>query len=404
MIISKITLNSSVLMIWLFVSGCSTGNSSSSVEIPKETKTVVPVSTPTNTPLPTPDPSIAVLAEARQKIEMGDSEAAVILLNKILQESLDPSIRMDAINDLASIGTEMKFWLDETWKNYLSPEELVKFCGFYQEVYDVFKPVLDAEDRPDFKQNEFYIAAAETEVILTECARSYLDPGISYTEAITILFDTMKAYPDEPEVQQVFAYEVVKIFNLQMKTEYEKDPVGIKSLADRITSEIGDFPYYEGKISDRIFAGLMEQSICSENSDKSEVFGLVEPKKIYSCDSSLIKLAATNLLGKEPGEIWYVLEYEHTENSDLSCKGFYSTGNFYFTYSYPGQWKDIYILKDIKTGKVISKKTFTSTAPKCVMSSCDLNTTLRTATCQGGEGRSTFDEFVFVQWLTDSIK
>jgi Tol biopolymer transport system component len=145
--------------------------------------------------------------------------------------------------------------------------------------------------------------------------------------------------------------------------------------------------------------------ICLDNIVTSPNIGTSIIKKLFNCsevqNDEFIK---ANLLAVDPSQIWYAIDYQYAGTSDITCTGRDpNTGND-FSYTYRGQWEDIYSLRDVHTGIVISSKTFLSTLPKCVFTDCTLNRLTYTAVCLGGQGHSTYDQSELIQWLKDQIK
>jgi hypothetical protein len=130
-------------------------------------------------------------------------------------------------------------------------------------------------------------------------------------------------------------------------------------------------------------------------------------KKLVNCsDASDDELTKANLEATDPSQIWYALIYDNQVMGTgfVECQGYRTDKGTYFSYSYPSQWKDIYSLRDVHTGKIVASKTFLSTPPKCVFSSCTLNISSNHATCTGGEGQSTWNDAVIIRWLKGIVK
>lgn len=86
------------------------------------------------------------------------------------------------------------------------------------------------------------------------------------------------------------------------------------------------------------------------------------------------------------------------------CSGYnYDTGKN-FPYSYPDLSKETYTLIDVHTGQPIDSITFYGTPPNCVFTSCYVNSSLNTANCKGGGGKSGFNQDKFCKWLSSHLQ
>jgi hypothetical protein len=180
------------------------------------------------------------------------------------------------------------------------------------------------------------------------------------------------------------------------------------STGQALVQKVGDYDIEGKKVADLVNLALAEAATCSEppltlpNSD----IGTSMTKKVESCPIFGNELAIDDagLRATNPSEVWFTLEETSTKAKDIQCTSYHTDTGTTFTYSYPGQFNEVYSLKDVHSGRVVASKTFFGIAPRCVFVSCSLNTFTNTATCTGGEGSSTYDEDVLIQWLKGKVK
>lgn len=401
--IKQRTLFALALVMSVVVLSCGLGQSIAPVTpAPTSTSTLTPL--PTNTPTLTPDPMISIFELANDFWSEGKTEDAIALYKTILEQSENAALRNDVFARLIDFASTEKIQVDEQYESSWG-DELKNICEMYGQIYSDYELILAAKDRPSFEENPFYAEAAATKILQTDCALTTYPPEISYSEAITTLLDAMVVYPISPEISDVFVPAIVGILRNEATDEYAQNPTQVVNNGQLIKEKIGDYLMTNGqKVSNMVDIVLLEISLCAEPFTTSMPIATSGTKKILSCLAMSAELEDADLLAQEPGEVWFVLNYERVDTADIACRGRNLDTGKSFSYTYDGPWREIFTLRDVNTGESVSKKTFASTAPRCVFTSCSLNTATNTAFCYGGEAESTFDAADLIEWLNGQIK
>jgi hypothetical protein len=394
----------SFLMGSLAISCCGLGQLFGPTITPTPTQTQTPTPTPTPTLTPTPDPVAKAIEDANQLWLSGNSEEAISRYKSILQQSTEPSIRKTVFGALEKIGVQIV--PEAYFKDTGYPDQAE--CNIFQQALSAYEPILNAQDRPTFEQDPFYIDAAKVEVKLIYCHLWQEDPEKTYTEVINSLLDDLALFPDKPAITDIFVPAILSTFEDEVTRVYiEKYPEVLHNDGQMINTKVGEYQVNGKKVSEWVDATLLKYDFCSGNPVLSTTVGTSSTKKVFSCDSSLttaLEQAGLYADVTDPSEIWFVVDYEYVESGNIQCTGYRTDTGTTFSYTYPGQSKEVYVLKNAHNGKVVASKTFWSTVPRCVFFSCTLNTFTNTATCNGGEGYSTYDEAVLIQWLKGIVK
>jgi hypothetical protein len=382
----------------------------------KPTQTLTPAIKPTltltpiPTPIPTTDPMIEVITEANQinqSLDITDIKDAISKYDFVLQNTTDTKIRSAAFSSLMEIGSRyLKLGIQEREKAKSDYDD--KACVMYKVAASAFEPILKAKDRPPFEKGSFYSDAADSEGYVNFCLLWNESPRKSFTEVINNTLNRLAMYPDNPEVMDLLVGGIMYNFQSQFHEKYATNAQEVIANGELIKKQIGD---YQVKDLHKTVAAAIDallgkaDDFCSETPSKSANVGTSKTKKATTCNSILsTALKQADLLAADASEIWYVVENEPKNSGTLHCSGHNNDTGKNFTYSYPGKLLDTYLLKDVHTGKVLGKKTFQGTAPTCVFTRCTLDTLSNTADCTGGEGSSTFDETVLIQWLKGLVK
>lgn len=367
-------------------------------------KLLVPTATATQTLTPTltPDPMIKAMDDADRLWQSGDSVGAISQYELVLQQSADPSLRAAAFSALDEIGSQFNQQASKEADGY-------KACAIYKLAAPAYEPILKAQDRPSFEKDTFYLNAAQTERELIKCQVWYEDLRTSYTEIISSSLERLALYPDKPEIRYGIVWGIVEAFEFLVRDEYADNSQEVFAIGELIKTKIGKYELQVGDetVSDHVDALLGVEEFCSGNLSTSTIAGTSNIKRIFTCIPTFSPaMKQAGLLATDTSEIWYVLDYENVSSGSVNCTGHNNDTGKNFTYTYPGKTQVVYLLKDVHTGKVVAKKIFqTSTAPKCVFSSCTLDTQTNTATCTGGEGVFiTYDTAEILQWLKGYVK
>ncbi len=367
------------------------------------TPTPVPSPTPTNIPTPTTDPLIQAMDAALAAWDRGDAQEAVAQYQSILKQTDDAAVRKDVIAGLIEIGRTTRQKAQMQWEGSSEESSRVQACDQFKQAMAAYQAVFDAQDRPAFEENPFYIDMAVVHIATADCAVSYQTPRMSNGEEITYLLDALATYPDRPEIKDVFVPTFERLLRNEVTSRYEDDPQAVTNLAEAIIAKVGDRPYDERNVSDMVMDRLLQGGPCKGNPSLSTIVGTSTNKRIYACSRQPAVVSA-GLQAADPTEIYYVLSYKVDSGDSVKCSGYRTDTGTNFSYSYSGQYKEIYSLRDVHSGEEVASKTFVSTAPRCVFSTCSLNTLTNVATCSGGEATSTYDEEALVQWLKGQVQ
>jgi hypothetical protein len=381
------------------------------------TRTPRPTHTQTLTPTATTFRSAAVLEEAKVLKKTGHFEEAILKYEAILANSADTAMRSEAFAALEEIGATnldqvnlADFLAQDSYHdNY---DDNVRACELLRLAHSAYAPVLQAQDRPSSGQDrQLYINAANIQVALTSCVLEVINGDRSLTDIIHSLLDHLALSPEEPAVMKILVPEILRIFILEAQGFYSATNQEAMVDGELINSKVGDYQVQGKKVSEAVNFALAVIKICSDTPPYASVgnsLGTSKTKKVLSCEptfmSSVIERAG--LSTEDLREIWYILERKRVESSDLVCTSSYqgAWGSVPFTYTYSGQWEDIYYLEDVHSGEVFATKTFPSTPPRCVFSRCSLNTETNEAGCTGGESESTVDGEELIEWLKATVK
>lgn len=381
----------------LAAAGCSSGTAA------RQTGTPTQKATPEATSGPTSDPIAQALKAADELRLAGSGTAATTKYAAILQQSSDATVRASVFFGLEEIGARDLQQADLLHKKSNSHEDDLLPCATYLEAQSAYRVVLGAQDRPAFAQDQFYTSSARIDVALISCHLWNDTPEKTYTEVIKILLDDLALYPDEPAVMDLLVPAILSTCLKEADIEYGTKPQDVVNNAALITAKVGDYKVGGKTVSTTISASLLARDLCSGRPVTSSTVGTSSPKRLYSCGSSHV-VDQAGLAAADPSQIWYVLDSSSDSADDVQCTGYRTDAGENFSYTYPGRSKDIYSLRDVHTGKVVASKTFQGTAPRCVFTSCSLNTLTNTATCTGGEGHSTYDEADLIKWLKANVK
>jgi hypothetical protein len=268
-----------------------------------------------------------------------------------------------------------------------------------------YEPVLQAQDRPIFEQDSFYAEAAQNEARIINCHVWNETPRKSYAEIIGQSLDRLVLYPDKPEIKDVMVRGILQAFEFQVRDEFTDNTQEVFTNGDLIKTKIGDYQIFNNSVSEYVDRLLGEKGFCSGTPTTSIKVGTSNIKKIFNCKPDLSPaLKVTGLLAADNSEIWYVLQYKSASAGPVNCTGHNNDSGKNFSYTYSDQSNISFVLKDARTGRVLGNKTFQGKAPKCVFTSCRLNLSTNMAVCTGGEGSSTFDIAVLIQWLKGYMK
>jgi hypothetical protein len=394
----------------LVLSACGPGriNEPTLTPTPTQTQTLTP--TPTNTLTPTPDPMVIAMQGANQLWISKDGAGAISKYGSILQQSAEPSIRTAVFAKLEEIGSVNLQQANLQYQKSGSHEDIVKACETYKLALSAYAPILKAQDRPAFEQDPFYTNAAWVDVALINCHLWEDEPPQSYNEVINSSLDNLALYPDKPAIMNILVPAIVNTYkDMAQSLQFGKNNVSqqeVFSTGQAIIKKVGGYDIDGRKAAGIITSALAEVAVCSEN---HFTFPNVDPgtsttKKVESCPlfGQDTEIDEAGLRATDPSEIWFVLTGTSVKSNDLRCTVSYKGKSYSYTYS--GQSNDVYSLKDVHTGKVVASKTFYGVAPRCVFTNCSLNTLLNTAACVGGEGHSTFDKAVLIQWMKGMVK
>jgi hypothetical protein len=381
----------------LAAAGCSSGPAAG------QTGTPTQKATPEATSSPTSDPIAQALKAADDLRVSGSDTAATAQYASILQQFTDPTVRAAAFHGLEEIGARDLQQGDLLNKKSSSHEDGFPVCATYLKAQSAYRVILGAQDRPAFAQDKFYTSSARVDVAMISCHLWYETPEKTYTEVIKILLDDLALYPDEPAVMDLLVPAILSTYQGEASREYETKSQDVVNNAALITAKVGDYKVGGKTVSTTISTSLLAKDLCSGKPVTSSTVGTSSPKRLYSCGSSDV-VDQAGLAAADPSQIWYVLDSSSDSAADVQCTGYRTDAGKDFFYSYPGRSKEIYSLRDVHTGKVVASKTFQGTAPRCVFTSCSLNTFTNTATCTGGEGHSTYDEAELITWLKANVK
>jgi sulfur transfer complex TusBCD TusB component (DsrH family) len=394
----------------LLLIACSSGYLFEPTITPTPTPTQTLTATPTNTP--TPDPMIKAMQDANQLWLSEDGAGAISQYESILHQSTESSIRIAVFAKLEEIGAEtlQQAVLQDTQSG--SHEDGIKACETYKLALSAYTPILKSQDRPTFEQDSFYTDAAIVDVALINCHLWYDEPNQSYNEVINSFLENLASYPDKPAVMDILVPAIIKTYQdmaqNMMFGKYNDTQQEVINTGQALINKVGSYEIDGKKATVIVTSALAQVAICSKNpfTIPNVDIGTSTIKKVESCPffGSNSEIDTAGMRASNPSEIWFILENESVEKDDVKCTGYYIDAGTNFTYLYSGRSDDVYLLKDVHTGKIVAKKTFVGTAPKCVFTSCSLNTFTNTATCTGGEGQSTYDEAVLIQWLKSNVK
>jgi hypothetical protein len=414
----RATMNSKKLLRSMFVfinvalllTACGSGQLFGPTITPTPTPTNTP--TPTSTPTPTPDPMVIALQDADQLWLSGDGAGAISKYASILQQSSETSIRTAAFAKLEEIGLANLQQADMQSQQSSSHEDGIVACQTYRLALSAYAPVLKAQDRPTFEQDPFYTDAARVDVALIDCHLWYDEPNQSYNKVINSFLDNLASYPDKPAIMDILASGIVSAYQDMAQNmvfgKYNDTQQEVIDTGQALTDKVGSYEIDGKKVAALVASALAEIALCSENpfTIPNVDIGTSTTKKVESCPlfGNDSEIDTAGLRAADPSEIWFILENTSVGTGDVQCTGYRTDTGTNFTYSYSGRSDDIYTLKDVHTGKVVAKKTFVGTAPRCVFTNCSLNTFTNTATCYGGEGYSSYDEAVLIEWLKSKVK
>lgn len=384
---------------------------------PTLARTAMPPNTPTrpNTPAPTQtptsDPLTLAMQQANQLRQSGNSAGAVAQYVSLLQQLTQPSLRTAVFAKLEEIGAATLQQADLQQKSTTSHADVVKACNMYQLALSAYAPIFKAPDRPGFAQDPFYLNAARVDEALIDCHLWSDEPNQRYPEVIQSFLNTLASYPDEPAITAILVPPVLKTYeDMVRRMGNAHDGItqsDVVSTGQALLERIGRYDVQGRKAADAITSSLAEAALCSERpfTPPNLAIGTSATQKVESCPffGSHSAVEAAGLRATNPSEIWYVLDETGTQADTLQCTGYRTDLGKSFTYSYRGQSSDTYVLKEARSGKVLASKTYAGTAPKCVFTSCSVNTSTNMATCTGGEGRSTYDETSLIQWLKSAV-
>jgi len=384
---------------------------------PTPTRTPRPTHTQTLTPTATTFRIAAALEEAEVLKKTGHFEEAILKYDAILANSADISMRSSAFAALEEIGAinldqvnvEDFLAQDSYHDNY---DDNVKACELLRLAHAAYAPVLKVQDRPSSGQDrQLYINAANIQVALTSCVLEVSNGERSLTDIIHSLLDHLALSPEEPAVMKILVPEILRIFILEAQGFYSASDQEAMADGELIQTEVGDYRVKGKKVSDAVDFALAVIKICADTApypSAGDSLGSSKTKRVLSCEPTFMSyvIERAGLSTEDLREIWYILKDKRVESSDLVCTSSYrgASGSVPFTYTYSGQWEDIYYLEDVHSGEVFATKTFPSTPPRCVFSQCYLNTKTNAVRCTGGESESTIDGEELIEWLKATVK
>jgi hypothetical protein len=373
--------------------------------IPKPTATSRPAaSTPTPALTPTADLLLEEIDAAGALWKERDFEGAILKNIFVLEHAQDSSTRLAVLAVLAEMGKDQKYEFDFHLPWADTKEERKVVCENGRLALTAYESVILAHDGGLFDKTRVYRDAARLQSQMGDCYLNDLEPKKTRLEIIHFLAEKAALYPAEPEIMDNFQGPILKEFR---KIVQESLPIAdddefaeIVETGEWIKAEIGGYVYVVAPLSEEIDATLMYADLCVSKNPRLPLH--TSPiKGIYSCDPLAERmLSFKDLTAAGPGEIWYLIKRETTASPDLNCAGVNPETGKNFDYSYPGQHTDVFTLVDSLTGKVLTSKTFISTAPKCVFTSCHFNTIDGTTRCSGGQAQETFNSDDLISLLT----
>jgi hypothetical protein len=195
------------------------------------------------------------------------------------------------------------------------------------------------------------------------------------------------------------------VFSDMIYWERSGNPQLVLDVGQLIKAKTEDMQVKGQKVSDWVDFGIASMNLCAGKAIATTEFGIALPKKYIFCDTpNFVPIThdSSELNARNANEAWFIIEEQTIDSPDLQCTVNYQ--GITYAYSYRGQYKDIWTIKNIHTLQVVSKKTYVSKAPVCGFMSCSLNQTSKTASCIGGEGGMAGYADELEQWIKNVVR
>jgi hypothetical protein len=348
------------LLASLLLSGCAPASAS---EPALPTLTAIP----TSPPAPTLDPVVKLLIEGENLMGQMKFAEGFEKFTTILEQTQDEDLRAETLDKLATYAKAVH--KEATLRLGQAPvaDELRReACELNLQALSAYQAVIKAEGQAGSSNSPLYQEAAALEAELVECYTTWLEPKRSRSEIIRVLIDHLALYPDQIEIKDVFTHAVLDLYKDQIRDDYETTREEVLENGELIKTAVGDFDLGGTLTASYIDFMLIRRDLCYGNPATVEM-KISADKKFFSCDTTASGiLYQAGVAAQQAGEIWYLVDYERVDNPAVTCSGYNTTSKKNFTYQYPGQWQEVYTLKDAVTGRALDTKIFYSSAPKCV--------------------------------------
>jgi hypothetical protein len=360
---------------------------------------------PTSPPSPTPDPAVQELIEGENLMGQMKFAEGIEKFASVLELTQDEDLRAETLDKLATyarvVHEEAALLLSQA---PVADEQHREACRLNVQALLAYQAVMKTGEQAVLSTSPLYQEAAALEAELVECYTKWLEPKQSASEVIRTLLAHLSLYPDQAEIKEVLTQAVLDLYRNQVRDDFETASEEVLENGELIKTAVGNFDLDGTSIAHHIDGILLRRDLCYGNPPSLEMQTSAD-KRFYSCDPTAYGiLSQAGASAQQAGEIWYLVESERIDNPAVTCSGYNTTSKKNFTYQYAGQWRLVYTIKDAVTGRVMDTKTFYSSAPQCIFTSCSLNQSTNIAKCTGGEAKSGFDQALLSDWLTRKIK
>ncbi|NTU75952.1 MAG: hypothetical protein HGA86_07510 [Anaerolineaceae bacterium] len=368
---------------------------------PATQPTAAPTTAPTLLPSPTIDPFAAALEKAKSLRTDGKPEQALAALETILRQAPNGSPAASlAVAEVIAIADDHLASADRYYANIKQNKNPQLAYDTYQKALTAYEIILKLPSPPTQDLNQMYLNAAHADIMLMEQRHNYADHYI-FHEVLPELAGRASLYAPSPEAQKLFAAALAEHFDFLVIDHYRISPEEVRTAAEGINQRAGNLPMDGQTLADHITYRLLQAELCAKGPVNSDQLATSQTKKAFNCTGQT-GIESAGVFTTKPAEIWYVVDREDKIAAPLNCNVTYD--NRSYTYTYPGQSTEIFVLRDARSGKLLSNKAFLRTPSRCVFNDCSLDPSTSNAYCSGGEGQSTIDPAALTEWLQKLVQ